>query len=201
MPELHRVRVCNSGYHLVVISSLPEWLREDCTIYLAEGRGPSDSDHKGKTAYAQARLLKRLYLSERDMRLFAADCAEHVLDNWTKRYSSDDRVAKAIQAARDYANGVITKRQMQDAAAASSAASAAYSASAYAAASSAAYSAYASAAAYAAASSSAYSAAYAAASAAYAAAYAAASSSAARRNESSWQGTRLLTYLKDTKNG
>ena len=47
--------------------------------YLAEGKGPKDSDGSGKTAFAQARLVRQLHISERDLRLFAADCAEHVL--------------------------------------------------------------------------------------------------------------------------
>jgi hypothetical protein len=43
------------------------------------------------------------------LRLWAADCAEHVLHFFTEKYPNDKRPAEAIQAARDFANGKITK--------------------------------------------------------------------------------------------
>ena len=79
MPAVKDVKCCKRGYHLVELDALPEWLRADCTIWEAEGKGASHTDGTGKTAFAQARLLKRLYLSERDLRLCAADFSEHVL--------------------------------------------------------------------------------------------------------------------------
>ena len=107
MDEVESPHCCERGYHLVELYSLAEWLTADCTIYLAEGRGKSHSDGSGKTAYASARLVRRLYVSERDLRLFAADCAEHVLPIFYKLVPNDDRPAKAIQAARDFAHGHI----------------------------------------------------------------------------------------------
>jgi hypothetical protein len=44
---------------------------------------------------------------DKELRLFAADCAEMVLPIFEKDYPDDDRPRKAIQAARDYANGLI----------------------------------------------------------------------------------------------
>ena len=107
MDEVKSPHCCERGYHLVELYSLAEWLTADCTIYLAEGRGKSHSDGSGKTAYASARLVRRLYVSERDLRLFAADCAEHVLPIFYQVMPNDDRPAKAIQAARDFAHGHI----------------------------------------------------------------------------------------------
>jgi hypothetical protein len=49
---------------------------------------------------------------DKEIRLFAADCAESVLHIYEKRYPNDDRPRKAIQAARDYANGVIGKDEL-----------------------------------------------------------------------------------------
>jgi len=75
-------------------------------------------------------------------RLMASDFAQEALPTWKKYYPNDNRPADAIQAARDFANGLITKEQLNIArAAADAAADAAYDA-AYAAAYSAAYSAY-----------------------------------------------------------
>ena len=45
---------------------------------------------------------------ERRLRLFAADCAAHVLGFYEQRYPTDGRPRKAIKAARDYANGKIS---------------------------------------------------------------------------------------------
>jgi Imm-5 like putative immunity protein len=106
MPKIGDPKCCERGYHLVGLAYLPEWLAAGCTIFEAEGRGPSDSDD-GKTAFAQARLLRQVYLSDRDWRLFAADCAEHVLPIFERMFLGDDRPRKAIKAARAYARGDI----------------------------------------------------------------------------------------------
>jgi len=44
-------------------------------------------------------------------RLMAADFAEELLPRWDKCRPNDNRLANAIQSARDFANGVITKEQ------------------------------------------------------------------------------------------
>jgi hypothetical protein len=49
---------------------------------------------------------------DKEIRLFAADCAESVLHIYEKQYPNDDRPRKAIQAARDYANGVVDKDEL-----------------------------------------------------------------------------------------
>ena len=49
---------------------------------------------------------------DKEIRLFAADCAESVLHIYEKRYPNDDCPRKSIQAARDYANGVIGKDEL-----------------------------------------------------------------------------------------
>lgn len=45
---------------------------------------------------------------QRSLALWAADCAEHVLPFFEKRYPADDRPRKAIEAARAWARGEIT---------------------------------------------------------------------------------------------
>lgn len=49
---------------------------------------------------------------EKEIRLFAADCAELVLPIYEKEYPNDDRPRKTIQASRDYANGLISKEEL-----------------------------------------------------------------------------------------
>ena len=62
-----------------------------------------DSD---KLVASQKTLLAAVNV-ERELRLFAADCAEHVLHIFELEYPNNDRPRKAIAAARDYADGRI----------------------------------------------------------------------------------------------
>ena len=107
MPRVGDPECCERGYHLVEWRALPGWLAANCTIYEAEGKGKPHADGSGKAAYPQARLIRRLYLSEKVLRLFAADCAERVLPIWEKHYPDDDRPRKAIEATRRFARGEI----------------------------------------------------------------------------------------------
>ena len=110
MPKIENVEACSRGYHLIPAKAIVEWLpRKPQTglLFEAEGRGASNKDG-AKTAFAQARLLKVVgLLDEVSMRLAAADMAERVLPIFYKVRPGDDRPAKAIQAARDYALGKI----------------------------------------------------------------------------------------------
>jgi len=110
MSKLDHVEACRSGYHLVTAIGIVDWLPhapQTGVLWLAEGRGASDGDGS-KTAFAQARLVKKIgILDEVSMRLAAADIAERVLPLFLKHRPNDDRPAKAIQAARDFAHGKI----------------------------------------------------------------------------------------------
>ena len=61
--------------------------------------------------------------ASRELRLFAADCAEHVLPIFEKEYPGDDRPRKAIEAARRFADGEASPEEMWAAGAAAWAAS------------------------------------------------------------------------------
>ena len=171
MPAIADPECCERGYHLVEIDAVVQWLTADCTIWEAEGRGASHTDGSGKTAYAQARLLRRVPLNERDMRLFAADCAEHVVRLFEAQCPDDDRPRQAIDAARAFARGEIGREELS---AAQAAAQAAARAAAWTAAQAAAWTA--------------------ARTAARTAAQTAAQT-AAWTAERKWQGERLATYL------
>ena len=66
--------------------------------------------------------MRAVDVKDKDIRLFAADCAELVLPIYEKQYPNDDRPRKAIQAARDYANRLINEDELAAASAAASAA-------------------------------------------------------------------------------
>ena len=172
MPKLPGpIIACERGYHLCVIKDVLSWIKPGASIFLGEGRGESATD-SGKIAFSEARLLRKMNWDARTERLFAADCAEHVLPLYEKRYPDDAGPREAIAAARRFARGEITEAELIEKRAAADAAAHA---------------------AYAAADAAADAAAYAAAHAAYAAAYAAAADAADAERE--WQGKRLIAYL------
>ena len=106
MPEVKELIECESGYHVAQCRQLIEWLDDE--IYLVEGRG-EHVRYDNKQAFSQIRFVKKFDTwNERTQRLFAADCAEHVLKHFITHYPDDDRPAKVIQAARDFANGLIS---------------------------------------------------------------------------------------------
>jgi len=204
MPVIKDIQPCERGYHFVNLEQLPTW--SGPTLYEVEVRG--QVIHRAdKSVAEQARLIRKVETwNEKTLRLFAADCAEHVLGIYERVYPKDDRPRKAIQTARDFANGLIDRDAIVNAANAYAYADAraAYAAAAYAAyaAAHAAYAAYAAAhaayaaahAAYAAApAAAAYAAAHAA--AAYAAAHAAYDRVFATAAEKEWQFKRLKHYL------
>lgn len=59
--------------------------------------------------------LRSLEGKDKEIRLFAADCAESVLHIFEKEHPNDDRPRKVIRAARDYANGFISSQELKSA--------------------------------------------------------------------------------------
>ena len=178
---------CQYGYH--ASPSLWDALRYApgalaCKVELSGTIVPHGDD---KYAASTRKLVAAVNV-ERELRLFAADCAEHVLYLFEEKYPDDDRPRKAIQSARDFANDSISAYATN---AAADAANAAYAAA------DAAHAAYAAAYAAHAAANAAYAtadaAAYAAANAAYAA-YAAANAYAANAAANAAAHAAYATY-------
>ena len=111
MPEIEgELEPCENGYHICRPADLVHWLDE--AIFEVEYQGEIVEDDN-KCVIRKARLLRGVEAwNEKSARLFAADCAERVLPIYEKEYPDDDRPRKAIQAARDYANGKITKDKL-----------------------------------------------------------------------------------------
>ena len=141
MPKLELPLIpCEHGYHLCRKKDLINWL--DSEIWVAEGRGKKIicSD---KVVFQEARIVKKIQSwNEKTIRLFACDCADHVLKNFEDKYPDDKRVRNCIDVARDYANGVVSEKELSTAeSAAWSAAESAAESAAWSAAGSAAWSA------------------------------------------------------------
>jgi len=107
---------CERGLHLCTIDRLPAWLGP--VIWEAEVDGELIAD-RGKLVARRARVIRRLDTwNERTARLFAADCAEHVLPLFEKAYPNDSRPRDALAVVRRYANGEATKQELATAGAA-----------------------------------------------------------------------------------
>ena len=91
-----RLVPCGHGYHLCRATDLIGWLGP--AIFLAEPKGRI-LKARDKVVVRQARLLRRLDTwTEQTARLFACDCAEHVLGRSLKQPSTIAAVYLALVA-------------------------------------------------------------------------------------------------------
>ena len=126
MPSISDPKLCSRGYHGVSIEYVLNWRGGD-TLWEMEVRGAADVSPE-KTAAESARLIRRIPgWNDKNLRLFACDCAEHVLPIYLDSSPENDGMALmlAIHVAREYAHG---RGDAQDVDAARSAAWAARSA-------------------------------------------------------------------------
>lgn len=107
------VAMCESGYHLVEAGGILDWITtDDNLIYCAEGKG-KERVQGTKHCFAQARLVgKPLRWNAQIVRLFACDCAEHVLHIYERERPGDFRVRQAIEVSRRYAVGKATHTEL-----------------------------------------------------------------------------------------
>jgi hypothetical protein len=123
---------CENGYHVLPVGQLLYWLGPAIFEVQVKGKGISRAD---KSVYPQARLVRKLEAwNDRTARLFACDCADHVLGIYEKKYPEDKRPRKAIETARLFAEGKATKEELDAALAAARAAALAAAGAAWAAA-------------------------------------------------------------------
>ena len=107
---------CKNGYHLCREQDLVHWLGE--AIFEVEYRG-EQVDSGDKIVVREARLLRRCEnWNERTARLFACDCAEHVLHIFEQQYPGHNQPRHAIETSRKYAGGNATKAELAAAGAA-----------------------------------------------------------------------------------
>ena len=124
MPHISRLVPCASGYHGCTPDGLLPWIATD--LYRIEVRGDWCWKDEGKVIVVQqARIISKVkQWNERTARLCAADFAEWAVARyWTD--ASDTRPYETIQTVRDFANGLATMEQLNDAEAAATAARAA----------------------------------------------------------------------------
>ena len=116
---LHKAKACTARYE-VLLATLGANYPMDAEISLLTILETNGIDDALWALRATAEDCEKV------ARLMVADFAESALANWTKYYPNDNRPALAVQAARDFANGLIVREDL--AAARSAAESAAWSA-------------------------------------------------------------------------
>ena len=111
---------CSNGYHVLTLEQLSGWLGPSIFEVEVKGDGIPQPD---KHVYPQARLIRKLdKWNDRAARIYACDCAEHVLGLFEKGYPADKRPRKAIETARLFAEGKASKEDLAAARAAARAA-------------------------------------------------------------------------------
>jgi hypothetical protein len=119
-----RAELCESGYHGVlekdVLTHLPRTVRT-CTLWVVEARGVEHGDDKFVST--QMRLVEKVGVTnDSNLRLFAADCAEDVLENYLAVFPNDTSLAACIDVVRRFAAGSATESELRAAAYAAEAA-------------------------------------------------------------------------------
>lgn len=107
MPRIEALEPCQSGYHVLKRGQLVLWLGP--AIYRVDIDPEGMIEDESKCVVYTAKLGPRMKgWNEKVARMFAADCAEHVLYVFEKKFPGDLRPRRAIDAARESARGKIT---------------------------------------------------------------------------------------------
>ena len=101
---------CRNGIHACTLSRALDWLNAECYVIELGGAVENAGD---KLVARRGRLIRRVETwNEKNQRLFAADCAEHVLSLFEKKRPNDARPRRAIEVARLYARGKATGSEL-----------------------------------------------------------------------------------------
>jgi len=110
LPKVDYLSICRSGWHYTDEDNIIEWLNDQ--IFEVEVRGEEIHD-RDKHASQEMRMVRKYEgWNERTARLFACDCAEHVLPIFEKTLPDDKRPRQCIEVARRFANGEATKEEL-----------------------------------------------------------------------------------------
>ena len=104
LPIVKTLEPCESGWHGCQSKDLIDWI--NAQVWEIETRGKvKRSDNK--FCAEQIRFVRKV-LNEYDIRVFACDCADHVLHFFEDKYPNDKRPREAIEAGRKFAKGEIS---------------------------------------------------------------------------------------------
>ena len=107
-----KLALCENAYHVLTAKQLVGW-SDWAPVLLEVEIGKEHITDGEKTGVREARPLRLIeQWNDAVLRLFDADCAEHVIHLYEQVVPNDDRPRKAIQAARDFACGKIDDRAL-----------------------------------------------------------------------------------------
>ncbi len=110
MPPIANIQLCNRGYHVCEKKDLVQWIKKDC--WAVEVRGDS-IEGDNKSVFSEARLVRKTHLDATSLRLFACDCAEHVL-GLVKNNFRNAVVSNAINVTRAFVFGLASFEAMRE---------------------------------------------------------------------------------------
>jgi hypothetical protein len=106
-PPVTNPIICERGWHACRWQDAIHHISDELWICELDGIIVAGSD---KVAAERLRLVRKVKpIDDRSLRLFAADCAEQVLPIFERVRPDDDRPRAAIDAARRFARGEITR--------------------------------------------------------------------------------------------
>lgn len=103
---------CKNGLHVCTIEQLPYWLDFHTRYIWTVDIDGSVIKTMDKVVVSRARLREQSRWDNRIARRFLADCAEHVLPIYEDYFPDDARPRLAIEAARRYADGSISRGEL-----------------------------------------------------------------------------------------
>ena len=101
--------LCRSGWHACRWEDTLNHVAAELWVCDLDGLIVEGAD---KVVASRLRLVEQVPVSDRVFRLWAADCAEQALPIFEAEHPGDDRPRKAIEAARLFAIGMITRKEL-----------------------------------------------------------------------------------------
>ncbi len=110
LPNINNLAECASGYHACTIGDAIKWLEAICVE--VEYKEPPIKDGN-KVLGNQMRIVRVVESwNDKSARLFACDCAEHILHIFEEVKPNDNRPRKAIETARLFVAGKATRKEL-----------------------------------------------------------------------------------------
>lgn len=104
-PKVSELKICGSGYHVCETRNIFPYINQE--LYIVEVRGNHVADWD-KLSFEEMRFIRHVDVwNEKTARLFACDCAEHVLHIYEKCYPDDKRPREAIEVVRKWIRGEV----------------------------------------------------------------------------------------------
>lgn len=104
---------CRQGWHLCRKQDIFDWSHEALWVVETDGDVVVDPQENNKVVARRARLVRQIEeWNPKTQRLFAVDCAEHVLHLFETEHPNDDRPRTAIETTRRFVLGEVSVQEL-----------------------------------------------------------------------------------------